>query len=760
MIHVDDRSAVYPVIIDPLISQVKQLTVDDGAADDWYGGSVGISGDTVIVGAYANDGAGTDSGSAYVFERSAGGTDNWGLVKKLTAADADVSDCFGHSVGISGDTVIVGAHLNDDAGTDSGSAYVFERNAGGADNWGQVRKLTAADADVSDWFGVSVGISGDTVIVGAIRNDDAGSDSGSAYVFERNAGGADNWGEVTKLTAADADAGDRFGVSVGISGDTVIVGAHLNDDAGSASGSAYVFERNAGGADNWGEVTKLTADIGAFGDYFGHSVGISGDTVIVGAHNNDDAGAFVFERDFGGVDSWGQVKALTAADGATGDSFGRKVGISGDTVVVGAPLNDHDAVQNSGAAYVFERDFGGAGNWGEVTKLTADNLVDFACLGWSVGIDGDTAIVGGSSHNAGSAYVFFPAVDLAVDLAVSMTESVDPVVAGSGTGNLTYTVTVTNHGPSDATGVELSEDLTLPAGVSVELVTPSAGSFANTTAPDGTWTVGDLANGASATLTIALTVDVTAAIGTDVIHSTAAVSTVNQTDTDSANDLSTESTSIAHQSDLGITKDDGVTSAVPGESVTYTIVASNAGPSKAVKATVADTFPAGLSDCTWTCATTGTGACNNDGSGDINELVDLAVGDTVTFTAICTIDVTAGGTLSNTATVAAGAGATDPEPGDNSATDDDTALRWRFPSIRRPPSATRRTPTSWVPRSTASSASGRDRAATATAAIPWARPISPPAARRSSTATATSGSTRPMRSSPAARWAVTPTPRA
>ncbi len=143
---------------------------------------------------------------------------------------------------ISGDTVVVGARLDDDAGIDSGSAYIFGRNEGGADNWGQVAKLTASDAAGGDMFGFSVSISGDIVIVGARGTDDAGFGSGSAYVFGRNEGGSDNWGQVKKLTASDAAAGDVFGFSVSISGDTVIVGARLDDDAGNESGSAYIFE--------------------------------------------------------------------------------------------------------------------------------------------------------------------------------------------------------------------------------------------------------------------------------------------------------------------------------------------------------------------------------------------------------------------------------------------------------------------------------------------------------------------------------------
>ena len=411
-ISVDTTGACYPITIDPLFTAgEKKLTASDAAAGDYFGRSVAISGDTVVVGAQNNDDAGTDSGSAYIFSRNTGGADNWGQVKKLTASDAAAGDWFGRSVAISGDTVVLGADGNDDAGASSGSAYIFSRNFGGADFWGQVKKITASDAAAGDWFGLSLAISGDTVVVGAYGNDDAGAFSGSAYIFSRNFGGADNWGQVKKLTASDAATYDFFGLSVAISGDTVVVGAYGNDDAGAFSGSAYIFSRNFGGADNWGQVKKLTASDAAAGDWFGFSLAISGDTVVVGAYGNDDAGAssgsaYIFSRNFGGADNWGQVKKLTASDAATYDFFGLSVAISGDTVVVGADSND-DAGTDSGSAYIFSRNFGGADNWGQVKKLTASDATGWEHFGRSVAISGDTVVVGAEEKdNAGSAYIF------------------------------------------------------------------------------------------------------------------------------------------------------------------------------------------------------------------------------------------------------------------------------------------------------------------------------------------------------------------
>ena len=256
-----------------------KIEAGDAADADNFGYAVAISGDYSIVGAYLKDDAGSNSGSAYIFQRNG---ENWQQTAKLTAADAAEYDYFGSSVSISGDYSIVGAYGNDDAGSQSGSAYIFQRNG---ENWQQTDKLTAADAASDDRFGYSVSISGDYCLVGAYNNDDAGSNSGSAYIFKRN---VENWQQTAKLTAADAASGDWFGCSVSISGDYCLVGAYFNDDAGSESGSAYIFKRNG---EDWQQTAKLTAADAASGDWFGCSVSISGDYCLVGAYGEDTPGS-------------------------------------------------------------------------------------------------------------------------------------------------------------------------------------------------------------------------------------------------------------------------------------------------------------------------------------------------------------------------------------------------------------------------------------------------------------------------------------
>ncbi len=260
----------------PATAQTElKITASDAAAADLFGQSVSIDGDYAIVGANGND----DGGSAYIFKRS--GT-TWSQQAKLTASDAAQNDDFGTSVSISGDYAIVGAHANDDGGSYSGSAYIFVRSG---TNWTEQAKLTASDANGADEFGISVSIDGDYAIVGAYRDDDDGSDSGSAYIFVRS---GTNWTQQTKLTALDGGVGDVFGYSVSIDGDYAIVGSTGDDDDGSNSGSAYIFVRSG---TTWTQQTKLTASDAAASDYFGDSVSFDGDYAIVGSSGIDDDGS-------------------------------------------------------------------------------------------------------------------------------------------------------------------------------------------------------------------------------------------------------------------------------------------------------------------------------------------------------------------------------------------------------------------------------------------------------------------------------------
>ena len=347
---VDDAQASYPQTIDPLLTQRQKLTAVDGAENDHFGRAVAFSGNTLIIGAPLKDVIGEDQGSVYVFTRSGAA---WTLQQKLTAQDGAAKSEFGFSVAISGDTVVIGAPLDDTGGNgDQGSAYVFTRSGA---VWTQQQKLTAQDGAANDFFGFSVAISGETVAVSAFGDDiGANENQGSAYVFTRS---DTTWTQQQKLIANDGEAGHFFGRSVAISGDTVVVGAP-DDDIGAnfGQGSAYVFTRSGA---VWTLQQKLTSDDGEAIDLFGSAVALSGDTLAVGAEldnidgnvgNPGQGSAYVFART-GTV--WTQRQKLIADDGQAVDSFGFAVALSGNAVVVGAPMDDINANRDQGSAYVF-----------------------------------------------------------------------------------------------------------------------------------------------------------------------------------------------------------------------------------------------------------------------------------------------------------------------------------------------------------------------------------------------------------------------
>ena len=365
--------------------QLFKLLPNDGAAGDYFASSVGISGETAIVGAYSNDDNGDFSGSAYLFDTATGEQ-----IAKLLPDDGAEGDFFGISVAVSGATAIVGAYTNDDNGTNSGAAYLFDATTGA-----QIAKLLPNDGATDDFFGISVAISGTTAIVGADGVDDNGSVSGAAYLFDTTTGQ-----QIAKLLPDDGAAYDHFGISVAISGATAIVGANQDDDNGDFSGSAYLFDTATGR-----QIFKLLPDDGAAFDWFGVSVAISGATCIVGARNHDDNGtnsgaAYLFEATSGRP-----IAKLLANDGAAFDWFGQSVAVSGATAIVGA-LFDGDNGTESGSAYLFDATTGA-----QIAKLLADDGTGGDQFGWSVAISGATAIGGAWTDDdngiaSGSAYLF------------------------------------------------------------------------------------------------------------------------------------------------------------------------------------------------------------------------------------------------------------------------------------------------------------------------------------------------------------------
>jgi len=296
-----------------------------------FGQSVSVSGDIIVVGAKGDN---EDTGAAYVFERV--GT-TWTQDQKLFASDPDQDDAFGVSVSVSGGTVVVGAFSNDAEGSNAGSAYVYTKHGA---SWSQDVILSATDAAPSNFFGGSVSVSGDIIVVGAYG---VSSFEGSAYIFEKSEG---SWSTGTKVTGGDTLAAESFGLAVSVSGTTVAVGAPTHTHAGVSSGAVYIFTPSG---PTWAQQAELIPGDAKTSQFFGTSLSIDGETIVVGSYgdNAQRGSAYVFTRT---GTSWSEEAKLDAPDAMDSDQFGLGVSKSGDNVILGSPKND-DGGENSGSAY-------------------------------------------------------------------------------------------------------------------------------------------------------------------------------------------------------------------------------------------------------------------------------------------------------------------------------------------------------------------------------------------------------------------------
>jgi len=399
-------------------------------------------------------------------------------ISRLQGDLPELGDNLGSSVSISGTTAVVGASLRDDLwGEDSGAAFIIVSPSGGP--WQHYQKLVAGTGSSSDQFGASAALINGFVVIGAPTFDSLGPMTGAAFVFARNDAIPAIWYQQKRLLGSDSVSGDLFGMEVALSGDTAVVGAQ---GAGSGTGAAYVFERDHGGADQWGQVRKLTASDGQVGDLFGCSVAVTGDTVLVGSCEAAGGGAvYVFGRDEGGTDNWGEVDKLTPSGAAAGEGFGASIAVSSRVIslviyqyaVIGAPYISKG--EGSGAAYVFRSPLLGT-SWSQRARLLPSDTSTDEMFGASVAMSGSHVVVaagplgGTPSDTYGSAYLyslassdvssevarFIPSVpDADENAGISLAVSGDAVlVGGPGIPTTTGTLYVTDYQLVFADGFE------------------------------------------------------------------------------------------------------------------------------------------------------------------------------------------------------------------------------------------------------------------------------------------------------------------
>ena len=551
----------------PAFAQQAYLKASNTGAGDQLGMVVAIAGDTAVIGAPLEDSnvtgvngnggnnSASNAGAAYVFVRTGG---IWTQQAYLKASNTGANDSFGSAVAISGNTIVVGAPLEDSNATtvngngadnsasNAGAAYIFVRTG---TTWSQQAYLKPSNNGAGDGFGQTVAIDGDTVIVGARLEDsnattvngnaadNSASNAGAAYIFVRNSGA---WSQQAYLKANNSGATDNFGQAVAISGNSVIVGADGEDsnatgvngnganNSATNAGAAYIFVRNGTGVGGtWSQQAYLKAANAEAGDFFGRAVAIAADTVVIGAGLEDSnattvngnstdnsaaaaGAAYVFVRTSSGAGgTWSQQAYLKAANSGAGDRFGAAVAVAGDRVVIGAPDEDSNATgvdgdgsnnsaANAGAAYLFVRSSGAwsqqaylkaanteaADNFGEVVAVASDTIVTGASQE-----DSNATTINGEGNNnaaaaAGAAYVFAltPEIDLqgngvsivhgdSTPATADQTDFGSAMLGGSGVMR-TFTVVNSGAGPLYLTGSPL-----------VALSGTNAGAFTLTRTP-------------------------------------------------------------------------------------------------------------------------------------------------------------------------------------------------------------------------------------------------------------------------------------
>ncbi|TGM77137.1 hypothetical protein EHR04_16865 [Leptospira levettii] len=446
------------------------LKASNADANDGFGYSVDISGDTIVVGAAGEssnqttitngnsasaDNSATSSGAAYVFQRT-GST--WAQEAYLKAPNTETTDFFGTAVAIDGNTILVSAIQEDsnqititngptasidNSASSSGAVYVFQRTGS---TWVQQAYIKPPNAEANDQFGISLSISGDTIVVGAFNEasnqttitngtsasaNNSAAFAGAAYVFQRS---GTSWAQQAYLKASNIEANDRFGTSVSISGNTIVVGSGFEDsnqttitngatastdNTASASGAAYVYRRTGS---TWAEEAYLKAPNADANDQFGNAVAIDGDTIVVGAFSeasnqtaitngttasSDNSAAlagaaYVFQRT---GSTWSHQAYLKPPNLGADDRFGNAVAIEGNTILVssifednnqttvtnGSMPNDDNSLSNSGAVYLFQRS---GSTWVFRAYLKAPNADVDDRFGNAISISGDTAVVG------------------------------------------------------------------------------------------------------------------------------------------------------------------------------------------------------------------------------------------------------------------------------------------------------------------------------------------------------------------------------
>ncbi len=382
--------------------EVQEFSAPDGQGGDSFGYRVERSGGVLIAAATFDDDLGLDSGSAYVHERDAAG--GWVLAKKCLASDGAAGDLFSYSVAVDGASVLIGAPFHDDPLQDRGAVYVFARDQGGPGNWGEVTHFAPPSAGANAHFGYSLAVRGDRLLVGAPHH--AQGVAGTAYLYRRDSASASGWSLELEFTSTDPATAFEFGQDVALGDEVLAVsGSRTSVIPYSDSYVIHVRERDAGGPGSWGETSRIESPTGSR-DFFAYEVVLDGDLLLSVAPGEpnltfDEIGAlYLYERTAPG--QWQLRKRFFSTEAVGGWFTAEEVELEGDWLVAGSPSDTVQGQSSAGALFVFGRNTGGPDAWGDVVRLHDSDPGADALFGLDLSLEGDELVVGAPGPYSGS----------------------------------------------------------------------------------------------------------------------------------------------------------------------------------------------------------------------------------------------------------------------------------------------------------------------------------------------------------------------
>ena len=353
----------------------------------YFGASASLYNNWLAIGCMQCDEFGANTGAVYLYEKDQGGANNWGLVKKFAAPTSTSGDQIGSVLELYNDKLVALAYGEDDLGANSGAGYVFYKDQGGVNNWGYVQTIYPSAGWQSGYFGghtftSSLDLDDNYIVVGQPNVPLGGVlNAGRVEIYAKDQGGVDNWGLIKTINAPNLPTGDnniQFGVSVSLNNNMLAVGARLEEDVYNDDGVAYIFYKDQGGVDNWGQVKRITCPIGSSGFYFGEGIDIKNNTLVITARRTNQTGfvqsgsGFVFKKDEGGADNWGYVKRILPYEPKRYGSLGMITSMNNDAsrIMIGSRIATSSNGYAGGAAEIFYKDQGGTDNWGGVKDIT------------------------------------------------------------------------------------------------------------------------------------------------------------------------------------------------------------------------------------------------------------------------------------------------------------------------------------------------------------------------------------------------------